>query len=143
MRIGTTGNATNITLSDETDSQAAEKSDGRPPTDKLDTTRRTTATSACHPRGDTSIRRLEADLNVLHRNIERMQQFVAQNPGRADEVRSTLASQRELFRSLHAAYKQRTGHDFDPRCAGDTRESRIPGWSPPSSRKETSCDYTI
>ena len=135
MRIETTNGATNIARGDEID--------GHTPTDKMDNTRRAAGANAWHRRGDTSIRRLEADLNVLQRNIERMQRFVAQNPGRAEEVRSTRASQRALFRSLHAAYKQRTGHHFDPRCAGDTRESRVAGWSPPSSRKETSSGYAI
>lgn len=143
MRIATNRQPSNIDRSEDAEPIADDQATVRSPNEKPDATRRTSATNACHPRGDTSIRRLEADLNVLHRNIERMQQFVSQNPGRAEEVRSTLASQRELFRSLHAAYKQRTGHDFDPRCAGDTRESRISGWTPPASHKETSRDYTI
>lgn len=100
------------------------------------------AVQACHNGGDGSTRQLEADFHVLHHNLARIESFIARNHGRAAEVQVTLNSQRALFQSLHQVYRQRTGHDFDPRCAGDQRRARVPEWTPPNAQ-ESRRDYTI
>jgi hypothetical protein len=100
------------------------------------------AASQCHPNADGGLRRLEAELHVLHNNLSRMEQFMRQHPAQAASVRPLYDSQRALYNQFHAAYRQRTGHDFDPHCAGAPVDTRVQPWNPPGVNR-SGRDYVV
>jgi hypothetical protein len=71
-----------------------------------------------------------------------MEQFMRDNPSQAASVRPQYESQRLLFQQVHTAYRARTGHDFDPRCAGPTTDARVPQWRQPQNDRN-SRDYVV
>lgn len=99
-------------------------------------------TADCHPTGDSSIHRTEAELHVLHSNLRLMERFMREHPAQASSIRPQYESQRQLYNNLHAAYRQRTGHDFNPNCAGGTMDTRVRPWTAPTQAR-SSRDYVI
>jgi hypothetical protein len=115
---------------------------GAPPPPRTDAGRTASAGHHCHRDGDFPTRRIEADLRVMHENLRPMERFMLDNPSRAASVRPQYESQRSLFQQVHSAYRARTGHDFDPRCAGATTDARVPRWTPPHDDRN-SRDYVV
>lgn len=131
--------ASSSTIGEDADDKHANGGRAR---SRSESTRQAAATNECHPNGDTSLRRTEAELHVLHSNLQKMERFMRDHPAQAASVRAQYESQRSLYNPIHTAYRQRTGHDFDPRCAGGTVDTRARPWSPPQIQKPRR-DYVI